>query len=776
MRRRSAILVVGLVLLGALAAVPPGGLPTYHSVLVIATAPGSQESGADSNGTAAPPGGTPSPTNWYTYLENPERTGANFAERTIAPSNVSELQALWSLPSNGSDFSAPIVVNGTVYYGSWNGEEYAVDAATGRIEWQDFLGTDPCGYSPQGVSSTPEYVNGTLYLGGGGGLTSDPDWYALNATTGDVEWQYQVGPETTNYYNWASALTYHGSLYIGVASCFDNPLVPGQLRELNLTGNHAVSHAFDTVPPGEDGGSIWSTPAVDPTTNTVWVTTGNEATGYPPFVNAIIGLNATTLNLSGSWQVPNVSGEDSDFGSTPTLLTTPSGIPLVVASNKDGESYALNRSNITTTGPWAPIWSLSTGGGFSSGAYDGHTLYLGGSALYAVDPDNGSVAWSTTLPAGGIVGGLTYVNGLVFAGAGSDVYAVDAANGTILWNGSLPGGELMLSEPVVADGHLYAASGDYGGHGNLTAFGLPFLANASASPLNGTSPLVVHFSASAQGGLTPYSFTWNFGDETTGTGPSPTHTYALGGNFTARVWINDSARGDDLVSFSVHPLGVRLLASPNPDPAQQPVSFSAVPAGGLAPYSYAWAFGDGTPGATVRQPLHHYPAPGNYSVSVRVSDALGDEVASDLVVHVDYSSALSAAPTYSYTGGIGCGGGSGAPVHLEFSADAVGGTPPLSYNWTFSDGATAEGATVNVSANLPITSAKLTVRDAQGQSYVTSFSVGPDSISCPPMVGNSPDVLALEIGLGIAAAVLLVTFLVVRNRRRPPPKPMEKPS
>ena len=55
-QRRSAILVVGLVLLGALAAVPPGGLPTYHSVLVIATAPGSQESGADSNGTAAPPG------------------------------------------------------------------------------------------------------------------------------------------------------------------------------------------------------------------------------------------------------------------------------------------------------------------------------------------------------------------------------------------------------------------------------------------------------------------------------------------------------------------------------------------------------------------------------------------------------------------------------------------------------------------------------------------------------------------------------------------------
>ena len=279
---------------------------------------------------------------------------------------------------------------------------------------------------PAGSVVNPQYVNGTLYLGGGGGLTSDPDWYALNATTGDVEWQYQVGPETTNYYNWASALTYHGSLYIGVASLLDNPLVPGQLRELNLTGNHAVSHAFDTVPPGEDGGSIWIPRPVDPTTNTVWVTTGNEATGYPPFVNAIIGLNATTLNLSGSWQVPNVSGEDSDFGSTPTLLMMPSGIPLVVASNKDGESYALNRSNIKTTGPWAPIWSLPHGRRILLRARTTATR-----STWKVrrcmpsDPDNGNVAWSTTLPVGRYRRGSHVRERPRFAGAGLDVYAVD---------------------------------------------------------------------------------------------------------------------------------------------------------------------------------------------------------------------------------------------------------------------------------------------------------------------------------------------------------------
>jgi outer membrane protein assembly factor BamB len=155
---------------------------------------------------AGPAAGTPSAVAWNTYLFSPDRSGANLAERTIAPSNVSNLTELWTLPENGSDFSAPIVVNNTMYYGSWNGYEYAVNVATGEVEWSDYLGTDPMcgGYQPMGISSTPTYLNGTLYLGGGDGY-----WYALNATTGDIEWSYNVGAlPAVNNYDWASALVY----------------------------------------------------------------------------------------------------------------------------------------------------------------------------------------------------------------------------------------------------------------------------------------------------------------------------------------------------------------------------------------------------------------------------------------------------------------------------------------------------------------------------------------------------------------------------------------
>jgi outer membrane protein assembly factor BamB len=501
---------------------------------------------------------------WSTYLYDTERTGANPFERILSPSNVSQLQVLWTLPTNGSDLSAPIVVNGTVYFGSWNGYEYAVNAATGQIEWQTYLGIDDCGVAePQGISSTPAYLDGTLYLGGGGGSAdgSATYWYALNATNGSVDWDYLEDNNTTNAYNWASSLVYNGSLYVGVSSCYDNPLVVGGLREVNLTGNHTASHVFAASPPGEVGESIWSTPALDPSSNTVWVTTGNEdpSEGYPIYANAVIALNATTLSPLGSWQIPSTfQGEDSDFGGTPTLVTTSTGVSEVIASNKDGYTYAFNASNVSSDGTWGPIWTLYTGGGWGGGAFDGQTLYLAGSALgepdvVAVDPDSGAIVWNTSLPDGGGPwdwGALTWANGVLYAnGAGPVVYAIDAANGTVLWQYTLPPGEATVSEPVVEGGRLYVASGDFGDQGALTAFGIPLVANASATVVNGTAPLSVGFSGTAQGGVPPYSFTWQFGDGSTSNGSSTSHTFTDAGLFVVQLTVTDA--GNDSTTIGV---------------------------------------------------------------------------------------------------------------------------------------------------------------------------------------------------------------------------------
>lgn len=469
----AAPLVAVLVLVSSI----PLVLPSSSSGLGLAQ-------GAEPSVGGAPSGSASGPVPWPTYMDNIERTGANDLERSISPSNVAELRPLWMHTDNGSDFSAPIVVNGVLYFGSWTGWEYALDPSNGAIEWQTFLGTDnncvcypkerQC-FTPMGISSTPEYVNGTLYLGGGDGY-----WYALNATTGATEWRYLVGADTNGFYDWSSALVYQGSLYVGISSCLDSPLVPAGLLELGLDG--AGSRLFRTSPPNSTGESIWTTPAVDPQGNTLWITTGNEnPPGYPPYANALIGLNATTLLPLGVWQVPNVAGLDSDFGSTPTLFQTASGTPMVVATDKNGIAYALDRSNVSNSGSWRPTWTLNTGGGFSGGAFAGGTLFLaGGSSVYALDPADGAVLWRARMTNfGNITGSLAWANGLVYAAGGREVEAIDAANGTVLWNYTLP--TESVTEPVIADGQLYVACGNYGNRGYLIAFGLPPSAPAAAN-------------------------------------------------------------------------------------------------------------------------------------------------------------------------------------------------------------------------------------------------------------------------------------------------------
>ena len=436
-------------------------------------------------------------SDWTTYLGGNDRSGFASSESGFNPTSVPNLGLAWQTsdagPSHGV-FSQPIVSNGLVYWGSFDGYERAT-TTSGNLVWQQNLGTDTSSGctdpSEAGVASTATVTTdvpvGTatsvLYVGGG-----DAKMYALNAATGAVLWSYAVGPNS-EYFVWSSPAVFGNSVYIGVASFGGGtdsgsscPEIQGQLLQLNrVTG--ALQNTFDVVPNGCTGGGVWSSPTVDAAAGTIYFGTGSKpppgGCTSEPLAAAVVEVNASDLSLVGSWAVPPAQqSDDSDFGATPTLFNGVIGgqsEPLVGVINKNGIFYAFERGAL----PSGPVWStqIAIGGGdpttgqgdVASAAFDGTTLYVGGDAtnscsgsLNALNPSTGAFIWQHCFTDGGyVLGGVTSASGGVVAvGEGNNIAVLSAATGASLF--TYAGTGTFWGPPSIADGTLY--EGDMAGN------------------------------------------------------------------------------------------------------------------------------------------------------------------------------------------------------------------------------------------------------------------------------------------------------------------------
>lgn len=274
--------------------------------------------------------------------------------------------------------------------------------------------------------------------------------------------------------------------------------------------------------------------------------------------------------------------------------------------------------------------------------------------------------------------------------------------------------------------HTYAAAGVYSvqayavdSSGNITASppivvvvggGGPLTVSLNASLTNPAVGAPVDFTATASGGVAPYTFNFSFGDGTYDDGlanGTVEHAYAVEGGFCAEVVVQDNASAPDGGASARVAVAVGGAASPacgNPThplqlignasagvrdaPADYPSLFSAsggspAPAGlgaelGLAsndPYVAAC-------GCTILR------SAGTWTVRAWENDTVNGEAHAE--VNVTVAPALSATFTASTLSGP-------APLAVTFGATASGGylANASATRWTLPNGTTLTGASVH---------------------------------------------------------------------------------
>jgi polyvinyl alcohol dehydrogenase (cytochrome) len=463
------------------------------------------------NGFSADPAlfnlGDPGET-WASWGHDVINSRFNPLANDIRPNNLDKLKLKWSFvfPDTHAASSQPAVVDNTLYVGSWNAKFYALNAKTGQLKWTydtaSFTGPLPAG-TTNAVRMGPAVSQGRVYMGDLLG-----NFYALNARTGALIWAKKLDPHPTARIT-GSPVVWNDRVYIGVSSVEPgialDPTYPcctfrGSLVALNgKNGNeiwryYPVSqtpvqtgvNAIGKPQYGPNGGAVWSTPAIDPLSNTIYFGTGqNYSNPATDRTDSLIALDLTngherwvtqltpndTWNLScnpelfglppGAFPncpVPGRTESDYDVGSPNIFITYKDGHlrTLVGAGQKSGIYHALDaRTGQIVWQTQLSIGGIGGGGGILWGSsWDGQRIYVSTSAanpgsLNALDPATGHILWTTKDPSNGCTTGgsagdpfcllsmgapPSNVPGLTFHGSLDGKFrAFDSRTGAILW-------------------------------------------------------------------------------------------------------------------------------------------------------------------------------------------------------------------------------------------------------------------------------------------------------------------------------------------------------
>jgi outer membrane protein assembly factor BamB len=128
------------------------------------------------------------PDPWDFYLSSPT-VAAGLVYFGSGDGNIYAVDAStgalrWSFKTGDVVHSSPTISGGVLYAGSWDTNFYALNAATGELKWKLKTGDDPKIHLMTGIPGSAAVANGTVYFG-----CRDANLYALDVATGTLKWK-----------------------------------------------------------------------------------------------------------------------------------------------------------------------------------------------------------------------------------------------------------------------------------------------------------------------------------------------------------------------------------------------------------------------------------------------------------------------------------------------------------------------------------------------------------------------------------------------------------
>ena len=478
------------VLLGACGASPPGGAAGSSTTASLATASraaglspnasaataASGDAGALSGAPLASPSSSqtrgaeaarPAGTDWPVYHGNGAHTGVGPAGPPI-----SAPRQLWSTVVDGVVYGEPLVAGGHVYVVTENDTAYALDAADGKVVWQQHVGEPvsrsalPCGnIDPSGFTATPaiDSAKGLLYAVGRLQPTRH-ELFAFDLANGQVKFHRPIDPPGADprYLQERGALLPAGGrVYVPFGGNFGD-CGPYKGWLLSAPGDSGAGDVLSWSVPTQREGAIWAPPGpVLDSNGDLLAAIGNAAsTSDFDYGNAVVRLSPD-LKLKDYWAPSDwadLSRRDADIGSiSPTILQG----DQVFQTGKNGTGYLLRGSKLGNIGGElfkAPICRAAFGGT----AYAPPLLYVpctDGLAALRIGSGSFDVAWHASVQATNAPPVVAFGSVWQIDNVGGALLQLDPATGQQRNRAALPGPAVAhFLTPTAAGGRLFVTS------------------------------------------------------------------------------------------------------------------------------------------------------------------------------------------------------------------------------------------------------------------------------------------------------------------------------